>query len=652
MLAPAYQGDGPFVFVCYAHEDQHRVYPELDWLREQGINLWYDEGISAGENWRARIGDALERASHVLFYISQAALGSQHCNREVSLALDEGKTVVPVYLEDVPLTSDLKVGLNRVHALKRYADGNYGQHLLDALRGSQAEPSRLKPLPPRARWSGLYVALLMAALIAGGLWWYRAMPATDSPAGIARAPSVAVLPFVNMSDDAEQEYFADGLTEELLNGLAQIPELKVSGRTSSFAFKGRNVGFDVIGATLGVDHVLEGSVRRSGDSLRITAQLISVADGFHMWSATYDRPFADVFVIQREIAGAVADALSVKLGLTHGDTAYGGTRNTEAYSHYLRGRTLFYQQTPRTTERAIDELEAAVRLDPEFALAWVELTYAYGGRSREPAHTEQSLVAMAQAAARAVEVAPELWRAHAAQAFVLMSYHDFVAADEAMERALMLRRAHGMAAVGIDYAAYLAQIGRLEDQLVEVRLLQRADPLMSDGVDPLYMLGRREEAVAEFERNRGLAPGDSSPLFVRWLAMEQSDPAAMDAIVPGFSEGFMGKLLLGKHDEALATLQALLDDPKPMPRGYAATVAFTAEYHGDLDMALAFLRKEYLPYGFGSYFLMWHPALKRTRATAGFKTLVREIGMLAVWQKTGDWGEFCYPVEKGDFACR
>ena len=121
---PAYQGDEPYVFVCYAHEDSDVVYPELSWLHEQGVNLWYDEGISAGRNWRAAIGDSLLGASHVVFYISEHSLASDHCDREINLALDEGKDILPVYLQDVELTSDLKVGLNRIQALQRCAESS------------------------------------------------------------------------------------------------------------------------------------------------------------------------------------------------------------------------------------------------------------------------------------------------------------------------------------------------------------------------------------------------------------------------------------------------------------------------------------------------------------------------------------------------
>jgi hypothetical protein len=155
-LFPAYKGDEPFSFVCYAHEDSDVVYPEMAWLRGQGLNLWYDEGIAAGKNWRAAIGDSLLGASRVLFYISASSLKSDHCNREINLALDEGKDIVPVYLEDIELTTDLKVGLNRVQALHRAQDASFQQHLLNALGQSTTtvEPqSKVALDAPHSRFS-------------------------------------------------------------------------------------------------------------------------------------------------------------------------------------------------------------------------------------------------------------------------------------------------------------------------------------------------------------------------------------------------------------------------------------------------------------------------------------------------------------------
>jgi pimeloyl-ACP methyl ester carboxylesterase len=173
----AYAGDEPYVFVCYSHEDSELVYAELVWLREQGINIWYDEGISAGENWRAAIGDALLGASKFLFYLSARSLKSDHCNREINLALDEAKDVVPVYLEEVELTSDLMVGLNRVQALHRDQDESYQRHLLSALGHSTSTANTILDsavVKPRRHWLKLATAtslLLVAALTLG--YFYR-----------------------------------------------------------------------------------------------------------------------------------------------------------------------------------------------------------------------------------------------------------------------------------------------------------------------------------------------------------------------------------------------------------------------------------------------------------------------------------------------
>jgi len=185
--------------------------------------------------------------------------------------------------------------------------------------------------------------------------------------------SIAVLPFVNMSGDQENEYFSDGLTEELLNSLARIKELKVIGRTSSFAFKGKNTDLREIGQTLGVAHILEGSVRKAQNRVRITAQLIKVEDGYHMWSDTFDRELDDIFAIQEEIATRVARELtSTLLGDTAGQLVHQSTSNTQAYEAYLRGRYLFVRNPDdiQVQNEAEQLFQRALDLDPQFILAW------------------------------------------------------------------------------------------------------------------------------------------------------------------------------------------------------------------------------------------------------------------------------------------
>jgi len=184
--------------------------------------------------------------------------------------------------------------------------------------------------------------------------------------------SIAVLPFVNMSDDAGNEYFSDGISEEILNSLAKIKQLKVAGRTSSFAFKGKNQDLRQIGETLGVEHILEGSVRKAGTKIRITAQLIQVEDGFHLWSEAYDRELTDVFAIQDEIATAILEQLKAQLIGEDATPVTTARADTEAYELYLLAKQRMYQRTGPTIEAAAELLDRAIALDPQYAPAYAQ----------------------------------------------------------------------------------------------------------------------------------------------------------------------------------------------------------------------------------------------------------------------------------------
>jgi len=191
--------------------------------------------------------------------------------------------------------------------------------------------------------------------------------------------AIAVLPFVNMSDDNEQEYFSDGISEEIINMLAQVPDLKVMGRTSSFAFKDKNMDLKIIGEQLNVNYLLEGSVRRSGNTLRITAQLISVADGSHLYSDKFDREIADVFDIQDEISEEILDAIKIKLlGKEKEEILKNHTDNLEAYQLLLKGRYHYNKFTPNDLMKAIEYYESSIAIDPNYALAYAEIANCYG----------------------------------------------------------------------------------------------------------------------------------------------------------------------------------------------------------------------------------------------------------------------------------
>ena len=284
------------------------------------------------------------------------------------------------------------------------------------------------------------IAILALLLLAGGagLWVYqrsiesKAEPAAKSTTTEAAAPSerktsasVAVLPFSNLSSDPANEYLADGIAETLITLLAQVPKLMVIGKTSAFSYKGQAVDPRTIGQQLGVGALLEGSVQRAGDRLRVAVQLVSTGDGGHLWAETYDRPATDVFAVQDDIAKRVTEALSVALAGKAGPGSI-GTTNVAAYDAYLRGTELVERRETMALEEGVALLEKAVAADPDFARAWVSLAEAYRLSSRNEGDTtigrlpsEQAYELSERAARRAVAAAPDYGAAHAALGLVL-----------------------------------------------------------------------------------------------------------------------------------------------------------------------------------------------------------------------------------------
>jgi TolB-like protein len=330
------------------------------------------------------------------------------------------------------------------------------------------------------------------------------MPSASSP-----VKSIAVLPFVNMSNDPENEYFTDGIAEEIINALSKIQALRVASRTSSFAFKGKSEDMGEIGRKLKVTTVLEGSVRKAGNKLRVTAQLINVADGYQLWSERYDRQLEDVFAIQDEIAGNIVKALRVVLSEEEKRAIEKApTENVEAYDYYLRGRQFFHQWSRTGIQYARRMFERAIESDPNYALAYAGIAdccaflYMYWDGSRA------NLDGADTASRTALELDQELADAHASRGFALSLKKQYAAARPEFETAIRLNpklyEAHYL------FARACLQEGKLEqavDHFAEASRLRPEDYqsllLMSS---PLRGLGRTEEAKTAMER--GLAQAD------------------------------------------------------------------------------------------------------------------------------------------------
>jgi adenylate cyclase len=327
---------------------------------------------------------------------------------------------------------------------------------------------------------------------------------------IQNVPSIAVLSFVNMSADPENEYFCDGLAEELLNALAKIENLKVAARTSSFSFKGKSVNVDEIGRALHVNSVLEGSVRKSGNRLRITVQLVNATDGYHLWSERYDREMKDIFDVQDEITLAVVEALKVKL-LGELPQIEPPTQNTGAYELYLKGRSLLYQRG-LSIAKAIECFEQAVALDSEYAQAWAGLadgytTSAYSGFHRAIEAMPRAL----EAARRALELDSDLAEAHSALACASLLYDlDYDLAEQELRRALELNPQYPQAVAwqGLFMLQWIS--GREQEGREVILQLVELDPLSAYANIILCFYdvssGRISEAVEHGKRGVELDP--------------------------------------------------------------------------------------------------------------------------------------------------
>ena len=357
------------------------------------------------------------------------------------------------------------------------------------------------------RWIIAIMAIAIVLLLTNTFVWHKgAGLSADADSVPVMEQSIAVLPFVNMSSDKEQEYFSDGISEELLNLLAKVPQLQVTARTSSFAFKGKETGIPEIARQLHVAHVLEGSVRKAGNSVRITAQLIKAGSDTHLWSQTYDRKLDDIFAIQDDIAADVVKQLKVRL---LGAAPKARATDPEVYRLYLRGRD-FLVGTDQEMDKSIDYFQQAVARDPDYAMAHAGLADAYTVQAFLRANSRTEAAAKARAeVTRALELDPNLGEAHAALASILFLFEwDWAGADAEFRRGISL--SPGSEAVHEAYGGFLNAMGRLDEGLAQSSEAARLDPL---SVQPFHDIainalirGNYDLAAAGFRRTIDIDP--------------------------------------------------------------------------------------------------------------------------------------------------
>jgi TolB-like protein len=501
----------------------------------------------------------------------------------------------------------------------------------------------------------IFAAALMVTLGVGlgAGWFLRTAPAPEEASRTPGSKSIAVLPFVNMSADAENEYFADGISEELLNVLVRVDDIGVASRTSSFAYKGREIGAATIARELNVNHILEGSVRKAGNRVRITAQLIDAVNDRHLWSETYDRELDDIFVIQDEIANAIVAALRGTLGSDEADravTVRADTDNLDAYQLYLKARELFINR--EGLDESVRLFEQAVALDPEFARGWeglaaasavlVDWVYGY------PSIDQPRLMALAeQAAERALALDPSLSMPWAARS-LLVSYSqpmDFAAALGLLDRAI--------AADPRNASAYLwrgilwFRLGFLDRALVDTDQCLAIDPAYGNCLrwKALNLLFQGDVGTALDLYEQGAARGFPHNLgnsFIEPLTRRGNRIAAIllmrDMELPLEVQQLVFATL---HDgQAPPNLAGLIQRQSGMERAQFQIALLLRDYERAADHSdKGLIHVEY-----------WDPAFEGLRASPAFKRILEQVGVPAYWREHG-YPPQCRPVGADDYEC-
>jgi len=596
-------------FISYASPDAATANAIVAALERGGLHCWVaPRDVPPGRQYADAIIRAINASRSLVVVLSEYSIGSPHVSKEIERASAKQRPIIAVRTDASALTPALEYFLSESQwidtapagldaACARLAEAV--RRLRNAPPGGRAPPEG--PLPaaavPQGRTTTLnrpLLALVAIAVLALGyiavdkLWLTRhqvaAPGAAPAAATVATAPgapphSVAVLPFVNMSGDPKQDYFSDGLSEELLNSLAAIPDLQVAARTSSFSFKGRDVDVAEIGRKLNVGAVLEGSVRKDGNEVRITAQLINAASGFHLWSHTYDRDLKNVLALQTEIATAVSQALQATLlANAAASIEIGGSKIPEAFDAYLRGKNIAREGF--TKERLLAQIDAysqAVRLDPQFAKAYVGLANAQNSYANNWATGADEPARFRQArdnAEKAVALAPDLGAAHASIAGVLeRGYLDFGHALAEYEHAVAL--APNDAEVLMRTGDYFVSIGRTDQGIAYIRRAIAIDQLNPEGYARLAIglsYGHRyRESNEALDRALQFHPDDVKLINARGLnQLQLGDLAAaqQDCELP--KRGWEGQLCMAilydrlhRHGDAeteLATMQKELGD--------------------------------------------------------------------------------------------
>jgi TolB-like protein/Flp pilus assembly protein TadD len=658
------------VFLSYASEDAAAAERIAAALRAVGVEVWFDKSeLRGGDAWDRSIREQINECALFIPIISTSthARIEGYFRLEWKLAIDRSHRLapdqaflLPVVIDDTERADKRVPDRFREVQWTRLPGGETSPAFVERIRKllSPREPGRPAKSPtapdrmfaampaadgqrfalrPKAGLLAIAAVVVAAVGYLGREWLVRSKP----PIQATTAKSIAVLPLTNESGDASQQYFSDGLSEDLITALSQFPGLKVIGRHSSFQFRDSKDDSKTIGTKLGVTHLLEGSVRRAGEVVRVSAELIDTSDGSTRWSERYDRPYKDLFVLQDDITRAVAGALKARLVSSEhaplSDRPPSG--NLDAYNALLQGNSYYLRRTEDDYRKAIEQFTTATHLDPQYALAWSALSIALSVRAGEflsGAEARQSYADARAAADTALELTPDLSEAHIARGIMFQMNLDWRGSEREFRRALELAPNYGRAKANLGNV--LANLGQLQSAIDLLRQAIIDDPLHAEWIQNLgnYLaaLGRLDEGERMIRKAIELQPsGHGFHANLSGIYILRDDPAAALAAAEQEPTGDDRDLAVaqarqvgGDRAAADAALQSVIDQYADRD---AYQIAGVYALRHNADKTFEWLDRAWINRDWGIGNLLSDPLILRYKDDPRFAAFCRKVGLPA-----------------------
>jgi TolB-like protein/Tfp pilus assembly protein PilF len=652
------------VFISYASQDATVAQRLCTALEAAGFPCWIaPRDVRAGESYAGAIVQAINSCRMMVLVLSQGAIASPHVLREVERASSKRRPVLSVRLDATRLPPDLEYFLSAnqwldasaksieqilpvlVESVRNHEGGMNGQALGASSRAAGILPGAVtgsikSPFGWRLRATAIALAVAavgLAYVLTNKLWLSKQIAsgqAKTAATNVVSDKSIAVLPFVDLSEKHDQEYFGDGMAEEVIDRLVNIPGLRVIGRTSSFQFKGRNPDLRTVGEQLGVNYVVEGSVRKSADHVRVTAQLIDARDASHLWSETYDRSADDALRTQGEIATSLSRSLEVGIGADRAQSE-GRLKNDTAYDLYLRGRFAAERGDADGMATGITYLRQALDADPSFSDAAVALALTYYDQAFESLEPSGVFESARHAAASALTLNPKLGLAHAILGAIHNDYDwDWTGADLEFKQAIALAPHDGR--VLTMAADHVIALGQLDPARQMLKQALAYDPLLADAYSELawteWCAGRYEESLIAARKVLEIDPTyDWGHVSVGQALLYRGDAAAAITefkLQSNLMEQASGLSLayhaLSRATDSNAALTRLISGGSA---NYAYEIAEVYAYRGERDESLKWLERAYVQKDATLKWIARDPTMTNLQSDPRYKTFLRKMNL-------------------------